>query len=76
MVQPSQQYIAAYVKGDRHERFENGGSVFGRHPRRGYTGDRRSPTHVDALPSVHPFSRLMQHAGKRWMYSTPQPQEE
>ena len=27
-----------------HERFENGGSILGRHPGRGYTGCRRSPT--------------------------------
>ena len=27
-----------------HERFENGDSVLGRHPGRGYTGSRRSPT--------------------------------
>ena len=27
-----------------HERFENDGSVLGRHPGRGYTGGRRSPT--------------------------------
>ena len=25
---------------------------------------------VDALPSGHPFSRLMRHAGKRWAYHT------
>ena len=35
------------------ERFGNVGSVWGRHPGRGYTGDRCSPTLIDALPS-HP----------------------
>ena len=27
-----------------HERFENGGSILGKHPSRGYTGSRLSPT--------------------------------
>ena len=45
MVQPSQQHVAPCVKvGIWHARFENVGSVFGRHPGRGYTGCRRSPT--------------------------------
>ena len=33
------------------------------------------PRH-NAVPSGHPFSRLMRHAGKRWAYSTPGPQGE
>ena len=45
------------------ERFENGGSVLGRHPGRGCTGARRCITLVDALPSGHPFSRLIRHSG-------------
>jgi len=36
---------------------------------RGYIGGQRSPT----LPSGHPSSRLIRHAGKRWAYSTPRP---
>ena len=42
-----------------HERFENVGSVLGLNPGRGYTGGRRSPTLVDALPSGYPFSHLI-----------------
>ena len=53
----------------RHEGFENDDSVLGRHPGRGYTGGRRSPAVVDALPSGHFFSRLIRHAGIRWTYS-------
>ena len=55
------------------DRFRNVGSVLGRHPGRGSIGGQRSPTLVDALPSGHPFSHLMQHAGKRWAYSTSPP---
>ena len=54
-----------------YERFENVGTVLGRHPGRRYTGGQRSPTLVDALPPEHPFSRLIQHAGIRWAYVTP-----
>ena len=57
-------------------RFENAGSVFGRHPAREYTRCRRSSTLIDALPSEHPFSRLIRHAGIRWAYSTSHPQRE
>ena len=32
------------VEGGGYERFPNSGSVFGRRPGRGYTGNRRSPT--------------------------------
>ena len=53
------------------ERFENVGSVLGRHPGRGYTGSQRRPTLIDALPSGHPFNRIIRHAGIRWAYSTP-----
>ena len=45
IVQHSQQHEAPCVKGlvgIGHERFENGGSVLGRHPAKVYTGDRRS----------------------------------
>ena len=31
---------------------------------------------VEVLPSGHPYSRLIRHAGKQWTYSTPQPQGE
>ena len=53
--------------GIEHGRFENVGSVLkaSRHI--------RHPA-VDALPSVHPFSRLIQHAGKWLAYSSPHPQ--
>ena len=35
---------------------------------------RPSQSHdEDALLSGHPFNRLIQHAGKRWAYSTPSP---
>ena len=54
-----------------HERFENVGNVWGRNPGWGYTGSHRSPTLIDALPSGHPFSRLIRYAGIRWAYSTP-----
>ena len=56
-----------------HERFENGGSVLGRHPGRGYTGGRRSSTLVVALPSGHLFSRLIytQGNGRRILPHTP-----
>ena len=60
--------------GTGHERFENGGRILGRHPGRGYTGGRRNPTLVDALPSGHPFSRLIRHAEIQWAYSTLLPQ--
>ena len=52
------------------ESFENVVSVLSRHSGRGYTGGRC----IDALTSVHPFSRLIRHAGIRWAYSTPRPQ--
>ena len=29
---------------------------------------------VDALPSGHPFSRFIRHAGKQWAYPTPRSQ--
>ena len=57
-------------------RFENVGSVLGGHLGRGYTGCRRSPTLMDALPSGHPFSRLVRHAGEWWVYSIPRLQGE
>ena len=37
-VQPNQQHVAPCVKWVGHKKFENGGSVLGRHPGRGYTG--------------------------------------
>ena len=37
-------HVLKGLSGNWHERFENVGSVYGRHPGRGYTGGRRSPT--------------------------------
>ena len=36
-----------------YERFENVGSVLGRHPDRGYTVDQRSPTQLLFVPGEH-----------------------
>ena len=46
-------------------------AFLGLHPGRDYTGGQRSPTLVDALPSGHPFSRLIRNGGKRWAHCTP-----
>ena len=62
--------------GIRNERFENGGSVLSRHPGL-FILDSESYHRrhaVDALPSGHPFSRLIRHAGKWWAYSIPRQQ--
>jgi len=70
MAQPSQQHVAPSVK-----RVEWGLGTRGLRIVAAFWSilDRRMAwSHaVEVLPSGHPFSRLIRHAGKRWAYSAP-----